>query len=97
MQNLERLSDRHRAYLLYCWADSASDLPHSRTWRFAVTRVPCRNRPQGLACISDLIVFLQHELDNLEDITDGLAFEGDNASRHDQVPPTEPTTLGIDN
>lgn len=98
MQSLEFLSGRHRAYLLYCWADSASDLPNSLTWRFAITRVPCRERRQGLASLSDLMAFLQNELDNLEETsTDYLAFEGDDAHRHDPAAPTEPATLRSDN
>jgi hypothetical protein len=71
MQNLERLSEYHRAYMLYCWADSTADPPHSLTWRFAITRVPCRERRQGLASLSDLISFLQNELDRAQEINAG--------------------------
>ena len=90
MQDLEYLSDCHRAYLLYCWADSASDLSHSRVWRFAIARVPCRERQRGLASLSDLVAFLQDELYSLEDTTaENLRTKGDDAYRHDSEPFTE--------
>ena len=71
MQSLEYLADRHRAYLLYCWEDSVSDLSHPLTWRFAIMRVPCLDRRQGLASLSDLVSFLQNELYQAHEINFG--------------------------
>ena len=90
MQNLERLSDRHRAYLLYCWADSTADPPQSPTWRFAITRVPCRERRQGLASLSELVAFLRNELYSADKfISDPLEYEGGDGNRTDPAPSTQ--------
>jgi hypothetical protein len=98
MQSLEYLSDRHRAYMLYCWEDSASDPSHPLTWRFAITRVPCRERRQGLASLSELVAFLQNELYSTdEDITDLLEFEGDDGYRPDPASSTQRGSLRSSN
>ena len=79
MQSLEYLSNRHRAYLLYCWEDSVSDLSHPLTWRFAIMRVPCLDRRQGLASLSDLVSFLQNELYPAQEI-DAARYEAESES-----------------
>jgi hypothetical protein len=87
MQDLEYLSDCHRAYLLYCWADCTSDLPCSRVWRFAIARVPARERRQGLASLSDLVAFLQDELSSMADTTtEDLRAGDDDVHRHSSEP-----------
>jgi hypothetical protein len=58
---LER-KDLHRAYLLRCWQEEASDPNGTPGWRFSVEEVLHERQRRGFDSLEALVAFLRDEL-----------------------------------